>query len=50
MHPLTVIIVLIVGNQLMGILGMLLAIPLYTILKVTAVEAHWGLKQYRITA
>jgi predicted PurR-regulated permease PerM len=50
MHPLTVIIVLIVGNQLMGVLGMLLAIPFYTILKVTAVETHWGLKQYRITA
>jgi predicted PurR-regulated permease PerM len=50
MHHLTVIIVLIVGNQLMGVLGMLLAIPLYTILKVTAVETHWGLKQYRITA
>jgi putative permease len=50
MHPLTVIIVLIVGNQLMGVLGMLLAIPLYTILKATAVETHWGLKQYRITA
>lgn len=50
MHPLTVIVVLIVGNQLMGVLGMLLAIPLYTILKVTAVETHWGLKQYRITA
>ena len=50
MHPLTVIVVLIVGNQFMGVLGMLLAIPLYTILKVTAVEAHWGLKQYRITA
>ncbi len=50
MHPMTVIVVLIVGNQLMGVLGMLLAIPLYTILKVAAVETHWGLKQYRITA
>lgn len=50
MHPLTVIVVLIVGNQFMGILGMLLAIPLYTILKVTAVETHWGLKSYQITA
>ena len=50
MHPLTVIVVLVVGNELMGVLGMLLAIPLYTILKVTAVETHWGLKQYRITA
>jgi putative permease len=50
MHPLTVIVVCIVGNQLMGILGMLLAIPVYTILKVTAVESYWGLKNYRITA
>jgi putative permease len=50
MHPLTVIVVLIVGNQLMGVLGMLLAIPLYVILKVTAVESYWGLKHYRITS
>ena len=49
MHPLTVIIVCFVGNQLMGVLGMLLAIPLYTIVKVTAVETYWGLKHYRIT-
>jgi len=50
MHPLTVIVVLIVGNQLLGVLGMLLAIPVYTILKVTAVESYWGLKHYRITS
>ena len=50
MHPLTVIVVLVVGNQLMGVLGMLLAIPLYVILKVTAIESYWGLKHYRITS
>jgi predicted PurR-regulated permease PerM len=50
MHPLTVIVVLIVGNQLLGVLGMLLAIPVYTVLKVTAVESYWGLKKYRITS
>jgi putative permease len=50
MHPLTVIVVLIVGNQLLGVLGMLLAIPIYTVLKVTAVESYWGLKHYRITS
>jgi len=50
MHPLTVIVVLIVGNQMLGILGMLIAIPVYTILKVTAVESYWGLKHYRITS
>jgi predicted PurR-regulated permease PerM len=50
MHPLTVIIVLIVGNELMGVAGMLLAIPLATILKASAVETYWGLKHYHITA
>lgn len=49
-HPMTVIVVLIVGNELMGVLGMLLAIPVYTTLKVTAVESHWGLRNYRITS
>jgi putative permease len=50
MHPLTVIIVLIVGNELMGVAGMLLAIPVATILKASAVESYWGLKNYQITA
>ncbi len=50
MHPVTVIIVLIVGNSMMGIAGMLLAIPLATILMVSAVETYWGLKNYQITA
>ena len=42
MHPVTVIVVLVVGNQFMGVMGMLLAIPLYVILKVTAVESGTG--------
>ncbi len=50
MHPLTVILVLVVGNELMGVIGMLLAIPLFTIVKVSAIESYWGLKNYRITA
>jgi len=49
MHPLTVILLLIVGNELMGVVGMLLAIPIATILKVSALETYWGLKNYRIT-
>lgn len=50
MHPVTVIIVLIIGNSLMGIAGMLLAIPIATILKASAVETYWGLRNYQITA
>ncbi|HEY5614651.1 MAG TPA: AI-2E family transporter [Bacteroidota bacterium] len=50
MHPLTVIVVLFLAGEFMGVGGMLLAIPLVTILKVTATETFWGLKHYRITA
>jgi predicted PurR-regulated permease PerM len=50
MHPVTVILVLIIGNELMGVAGMLVAIPLFTILKASATETFWGLKNYRITA
>ncbi|MBI2619794.1 MAG: AI-2E family transporter [Ignavibacteriales bacterium] len=50
MHPLTVILVLVVGNELMGVVGMLLAIPIATILKVSTVETYWGLRNYQITA
>jgi putative permease len=50
MHPLMVILVLIIGHELMGIAGLVLAIPLATILKVAATETHWGLKHYSITA
>jgi predicted PurR-regulated permease PerM len=50
MHPVTVILVLIIGNSLMGVAGMLVAIPIATILKASAVETYWGLKNYHITA
>jgi predicted PurR-regulated permease PerM len=50
MHPLTVLLLLILGHEILGVGGMLLAIPLATIIKVSAVETYWGLKNYRITA
>ncbi len=50
MNPLTVAVLLFVGNVLMGVGGMLLAIPIATILKVSAQETYWGLQHYRITA
>ena len=50
MHPLTVLLLLIIGHEILGVGGMLLAIPLATIIKVSSVETYWGLKNYRITA
>ena len=48
MHPLTVLLLLIIGHEILGVGGMLLAIPLATVIKVSAVEMYWGLKNYRI--
>jgi predicted PurR-regulated permease PerM len=50
MHPLAVVLVLLFGHELMGIAGLVLAMPIATILRVTAVETYWGLKHYRITS
>ncbi|MFQ6114113.1 MAG: AI-2E family transporter, partial [bacterium] len=48
LHPLTIIIMILIGGQLLGIFGMLLAVPVASIIKVTAQELYWGLKNYRI--
>jgi predicted PurR-regulated permease PerM len=50
MHPLVVILVLIIGHELLGVAGLVVAIPLATVLRVSAVETYWGLKHYSITA
>lgn len=48
-HPLTMFIVILVGNEMLGVMGMILAVPIYTIIFVTAKETNWGLKNYKIT-
>jgi putative permease len=48
-HPLTMFIVILVGNEILGVMGMILAVPIYTIILVTAKETNWGLKNYKIT-
>ena len=50
MHPVAVVLTLIIGHQLMGVAGMVISIPIATILRVTAKETYWGLKHYTITA
>jgi len=48
-HPLTMFLVILIGGELLGVMGMVLSIPIYTIILVTAKETNWGLKSYRIT-
>ena len=50
MHPVAVVLTLIIGHQLMGVSGMVISIPIATILRVSATETYWGLKNYQITA
>jgi predicted PurR-regulated permease PerM len=48
-RPLTMFIVILAGNELLGVMGMVLAVPIYTVILVTAKETNWGLKNYKIT-
>ncbi len=47
MHPLTVILLILVGSQL-GVLGMFLAVPAWGISKVVIQEVYQGLKGHRL--
>ena len=48
-HPLTMFIVILLGNEVLGVMGMILSVPIYTTIVVTATETNWGLKNYKIT-
>ena len=47
LHPLVVLFVVMVGSQLMGIVGMLIAVPLTGIAKVSGQTIYKGIRQYR---
>ena len=48
MHPLVVIVVVIIGGNIAGAIGMLFAVPLTCIAKVTLSQVIWGLKNYSL--
>jgi len=47
LHPLVVIIAVMVGSQIWGIIGMLIAVPLTGILKVSCQTVYASLQTYR---
>jgi predicted PurR-regulated permease PerM len=49
MHPLTIVLLVLISAELAGIVGMVLAMPVYTVFRVIAKEAYWGLESYSIT-
>jgi predicted PurR-regulated permease PerM len=47
-HPLIILFVVLIGAQLGGIVGMLVAIPVITIVRVVVQQILWSLRNYRI--
>lgn len=47
-HPLEIFIIIFAGATLAGIIGMIAAIPVYTILRVFVMEVYRGYNSYRI--
>jgi predicted PurR-regulated permease PerM len=47
-HPLEIFVVIFVGAKIGGIVGMIFAIPVYTIFRVSVIEFFNGYKSYRI--
>lgn len=47
-HPLFILFVVLIGAQLAGIVGMLVAIPVSTIIRVTAQQMLWSYRNYRL--
>lgn len=47
-HPLEIFVVIFAGAKIAGVLGMVFAIPVYTIFRVSIKEFHKGYNEYRI--
>lgn len=48
MHPLVIIFLILVGSQLFGVIGMLLAIPTATVIRTLVKEIYFAFKNYKI--
>lgn len=48
MHPLVILFVVFVGAETAGLVGMLVAIPIATIIKITVKEIIWSINNYHV--
>lgn len=48
LHPLYILLFILMGAELAGIIGMLIAIPIATIIRVIITEISWSVKNYRV--
>jgi predicted PurR-regulated permease PerM len=48
MHPVAILFIIMIGAEMAGILGMLVAIPIATIIKITFNQVRWSLNNYYV--
>lgn len=48
MHPVAILFIIMIGAQTAGILGMLVAIPIATIIKITVNQIIWSFNNYQV--
>ena len=48
MHPVAILFIIMIGAETAGILGMLVAIPIATIIKITFNQISWSLNNYYV--
>lgn len=48
MHPIIIILLIIAGNQIFGLLGMLLAVPTAAVVRTLVKEVYFAFKNYKI--
>jgi predicted PurR-regulated permease PerM len=47
-HPVAILFIILIGAQTAGILGMLVAIPIATVIKITLNQISWSINNYHI--
>ena len=48
MHPVAILFIILIGAETAGILGMLIAIPLATTIRITIKQIIWSFNNYQI--
>ncbi len=48
-HPILILLLILFGFEIIGILGAIIIVPIFTLFVVIAKELNWGLSKYKIT-
>lgn len=48
MHPVAILFIILIGAEVAGILGMLVAIPLATVIRITIIQISWSFNNYHV--